>query len=219
MEIKKGVAVKTADGDKVGTVDRIVVDPANHNEVTHIVVEKGFLLTEARVIPAEALAVTDGGEMLLKGSIENPDAFPKFEQTDYVSPERTYYPTPWGTWEVAPLFYYPPIGDRDHTYSPASVDNPAIEHSSRNISDDNVVISEGMRVTTSDGEHAGNVEKIYTDKDGQMTHILISKGIIFDKESLIPVGWIRWMNEEDIRLSVTIEIVKNLPEYKEHQEA
>ena len=37
-------------GDKVGSIDRLVIDPRT-NEVTHIVVRKGFLFTKDKVIP------------------------------------------------------------------------------------------------------------------------------------------------------------------------
>jgi sporulation protein YlmC with PRC-barrel domain len=51
MRIKEGDRVETYHGEKVGTVSRVVIDPRN-KEITNIVVGKGFLFKEDRVLPA-----------------------------------------------------------------------------------------------------------------------------------------------------------------------
>jgi sporulation protein YlmC with PRC-barrel domain len=51
MRIKEGDRVETYNGEKVGTVSRVVIDPRN-KEITNIVVGKGFLFKEDRVLPA-----------------------------------------------------------------------------------------------------------------------------------------------------------------------
>ena len=50
MELREGTRVFTPGGEEVGRVNRFVLDPAT-NEVTHIVIQKGWLLPEDKVVP------------------------------------------------------------------------------------------------------------------------------------------------------------------------
>ncbi len=43
MQFKRGAEGFTADGRKVGGIDRVVIDPRTR-EVSHVVIRKGFLL-------------------------------------------------------------------------------------------------------------------------------------------------------------------------------
>ena len=52
MEFKEGAVVFSSDDKKVGHIRRVVIDPKTE-EVTHLVIEKGFLFVEDRVIPIE----------------------------------------------------------------------------------------------------------------------------------------------------------------------
>ena len=49
MEYKKGADVISNDGEKIGTLDRVVLDPKT-KEVAYLVVKSGFLLTEDKLI-------------------------------------------------------------------------------------------------------------------------------------------------------------------------
>ncbi len=216
MQFKEGADVKTVDGDKVGTVDQIVVDPSS-NKITHVVVEKGFLFTEDRVVPVEALRDADDDEIVLKGSVDELETFPEFKETYYISPNRERSNTRWSNWHRTPLFYYPPAGtgyaDQYHPYPAPVASPPQHKHTVRNIPDSSIVIDEGTKVTAEDGEHAGDVLKAIADADGNITHILISKGFLFTTERLIPLNWVDTTTEEEIRLFVPTELVEDLPEY------
>jgi len=222
MKFREGTTVKTIDGDKVGTVDQIVVDPTN-NEVTHIIVEKGFLFTEDRVVPVSKLRDADDDSIVLEGAVEELEQFPEYKHTYFVADEREFdaaeeMPPQWGDWMGGPLYYYPPVGTHPHTYYPGvgfpiNTGQETVKREARNIPSDTVVIDEGTKVTTADGAHAGDVEQTFTDDEGRLTHILISKGFLFTQERLIPINWVRQMNETEIRLNVPSEVVENVPEF------
>src|SRR5690554_429353 len=81
MEFREGTDVLTADGDKLGEVERVVIDPRTR-EVTHIVVQKGFLFTEDRVLPIEVVDSSDGEQAVLSQNVgEDLEAWPVFEET------------------------------------------------------------------------------------------------------------------------------------------
>lgn len=50
MQFKQGTHVYTIDGKDVGAIDRVVLDPKT-DEVTHVVVRRGWLFSEDKVVP------------------------------------------------------------------------------------------------------------------------------------------------------------------------
>ncbi|MEW6442624.1 MAG: PRC-barrel domain-containing protein [bacterium] len=83
MRFKDGASVVTAGGDKVGRLDRVVLNPKTCR-VTHLVVRKGFLLTRDRVVPAERVASTDENTIRLGDPTGDPETFPEFRETEFV---------------------------------------------------------------------------------------------------------------------------------------
>jgi len=211
IEFSEGMTVTTADGEKVGTVDRIIIDPLV-SDVSHIIVEKGFLFTEDRMIPADAFTVMDD-EIRLNASVKNLQDFPLYEENHYVT-SHGYQEKPYLDWSMRPLFYYPPVGEEQvaHPSGPRPEgyvkDVPDVENTK-------VVIGEGTQVRSYDDEYLGDVVTVISDSQRKVTHFVISKGVIFSSERLIPVGWVRNIADDQIRLFVPNETVENLPEYED----
>jgi uncharacterized protein YrrD len=208
----------TSAGKKVGKVERVVIDPQS-NELTHLVVEKGFLFTQDKVIPFDFVDSAAHDRVVLKESGQDPDDFPDFEETHYVrvEDERTseeygskglnplawYYPVPGSAWWRARNFIYPGI--------PKS---PYVRKTELNIPEGTVPLEEGVKVVSSTGERVGDVERIYVDDDEQrVTHLLISKGLLSKSHKLIPSMWVVGVAEGAIRLSVDQRLVESLPEF------
>lgn len=64
MQFKEGTDVFTIDGDKVGSIDRVVIDPRN-NEVTHLVVRKGFFFPTDKVVPMDLVRTAEAWILIL----------------------------------------------------------------------------------------------------------------------------------------------------------
>ena len=210
MNFKEGAVVRTADGEKVGTVDRIVVDPIN-DEVTHIVVRAGVLFAEDRVIPVESVSNATQSVVKLITTNEDLDAFPRFEETYYISPPAKRDAAAEEVHTVMPLYYYPPLGSMYPAFPAVAM--PELGYVNRNIPADTVAISKGTRVLDDDGKHVGDVQEVFTDDQERVTHILISKGLIFTSEKLVPITWVDILGENTIHLNVDTDILHNLPEY------
>src|SRR5690606_12509457 len=81
MEFREGTEVFTVGGEKAGEIERVVIDPRT-KQVTHVVVEKGFLFTENRVLPIEVIESADADRVVLSAKVdEDLDAWPIFEET------------------------------------------------------------------------------------------------------------------------------------------
>ena len=70
---------------------------------------------------------------------------------------------------------------------------------------------ENVKVTSADGTHVGNVERVFTESTfDQITHLLISKEISAHERKLIPIKWVQTMGEEGVHLHVTKDLVEEL---------
>lgn len=82
MEFKQGATVEMPTGDNVGHIARVVLDPRT-KEVTHVVVRKGFLFTEDKVVPTSLIASATEDRVRLREYAGDLRQLPVFEETHY----------------------------------------------------------------------------------------------------------------------------------------
>ena len=211
MRLTKGADVYSATGEKLGAVDRVIIDP-NTKEVTHLVVSKGFLFTTNKIIGIDMINPDDTERISLISSAADLDKFQDFTDSHYVSldqadapptddvPVATWNPpAEYAWWHSGPGMAYPPM--------PLFV-----RKAEQNIPEGTVALEEGAKVTSKDGHHVGNVADVYVDKeDNRATHILVSSGTLVKEQKLLPVTWISEIDEHEVRLSVDEDFLKRVP--------
>ena len=184
MQFKEGAEVFTTYGERVGTIDRVVLDPQT-KEVTHLVVNKGFLFMDAKVVPMSLVGAATGDQVILRSGASGLDELPDFREPHVVPIDRGY---------GKPKY---------------------VVKTQENIPEDSVALEEGTKVLSSDGEHVGDIERFLTDNlEEQVTHLLISEGLILKGKKLIPTKWITYISEAEVRLSVDSNLVESLPKYQ-----
>lgn len=228
MEFKEGTHVFTSDGEDIGSIDRVVLDPRS-NEVRGIVVRQGWLFTEDKVVPIELVDTAVEDRVTLRRSEANLQDLPEFEETYYVPLNEEDFASPDGLTGTpvsyaSPLYTYPPVGTAWWGYG-AYLGYPPVdaglapdyaERVKQNIPEGTVAVKEGARVLSRQGEHVGDVERIYADPDtNQVTHIVVSQGLLFKSRKLVPTNWIQQANEEEVMLTVNTSVVDHLPDYQE----
>jgi uncharacterized protein YrrD len=216
MQFNENAEVVTTDGQKLGKIDRVVFDP-NSNELTHLVVKKGFLLTEDKVVPLDCIeSATEERVVLKKGQLDLDD-IPNFEETHYVPVEEAGVSEERGHGGLDKLaWYYPVPGSawwRQRSFANRGISKPPyVRKTEVNIPEGTVALEEGARVVSSEGEHVGNIERVYADEEEQrVTHLLISKGLISKSRKLIPSMWVDSVREDEVRLSIGERFVEKLP--------
>jgi uncharacterized protein YrrD len=229
MQFKQGIGVRLADGTSVGQLDRVVVDPRT-KEVNYLVVRKGTFFTTDRVVPLTLVARADEDEIVLREDAGDLEQLPPFEERYYVPADSdTVEPARSG----APSLYpYPPVlggelgGMAGMTFTgqthlgALTVPEPVVEQTERAIPDDNVAIGAGARVVAADGETVGAVEQVLTSPHAdQVTHFVISQGLLFKDRKLVPVGWVQEIGEEQVTLAVDSAFVARLRSYSEGEGA
>lgn len=215
MQFKKDASIYNAAGEEIGQVERVVINP-DSKEITHIVVRRGILFTEDRVIPIGLVASTSDEGVTLRSDAGELEELPYFEVDQYVNLneeeiERADYPPDF----APPLYWYPSAGAPPIGY-PGYPGQPHIVKKARNIPANTVPVKEGAKVISADGKQVGEVKRIFTGPDDKVvTHFLISKGILFEEQKLAPVSWIDRIEETQIHLSVGSSLLENLPEHKD----
>jgi uncharacterized protein YrrD len=222
MELREGVSVYTPGGEQVGTVNRFVLDPAT-NELTHIVIQKGWLLPEDKVVPFDLVSTVTGDKVVLNEEVGDFDQLPAFEEEHYVraadnDPVNSELDSDPG-YQYAPAYYWYPAQANTGTGFPSVAlgryTKPSTEKH-RNIPEDTVPLKEGTEIVSSDGRHVGNVERLFVQTDSnKVTHFLISQGILFKDRKLVPAHWVKTVDEDRVSLVVSSELLERLPSYQE----
>ncbi|HEX5944411.1 MAG TPA: PRC-barrel domain-containing protein [Anaerolineales bacterium] len=219
MELREGVSVFTPGGEEVGRVNRFVLDPAT-NEVTHIVIQKGWLLPEDKVLPFEMVSSATDERVVLSEDVGDFDQLPPFEETEFIraADEEPGQPVPPvdPVYQYAPAYYWYPA--RSSLGFPGIGLGPyawPLGETKRNIPEDTVPLKEGSKIISSDGEHVGDVERLFLEEDSnKVTHFLISQGVLFKDRKIVPAHWVKSVEEDTVNLVVSSPLLERLPSYE-----
>ena len=216
MKFKFGTDIVNNEGEKVAELYQVVIDPSS-DEITHLVAKKGFLFPSDKVIPISLVMSSSEDQIKLydfEGGFEDLDDYVEVEYVKAESERKISMLDARGM-NVPPLLAYPPAGNGGFGYVPV-INYPKQPETEtvKNIPDKTIDIPKDARVIGFNGEHVGNVEELVVDPTSdKVSHFVISKGLFFNEEKLIPVSWVRGFDSDKLRLVVNEEIVENLPEY------
>lgn len=203
MELRKEAYVFSADGQNVGHLDRVVIDP-RLNEVTHIVVRQGVLFHTDKVVPISLVASGLEDRVTLREAARDLQSLPNFEETHYI-PVNAEEATRLPLGQAPPLYWYPPVGIPYPAYHTEKTEN---------IPPGTIALREGANVITTDGHSAGTIEQVLTDPlADRVTHFLISQGLLFPEKKLIPLTWVSEVKEQEVRLAVSKRTLEALEHY------
>ncbi|OGO38732.1 MAG: hypothetical protein A2W35_21900 [Chloroflexi bacterium RBG_16_57_11] len=197
MEFKEGTSVMTADGKVAGRLRRVVIDPET-NQVTHIVIQSGLIDRIDRVVDVQRIGSASRENVTLLCIADDLELMPPFNITQYTPVDSQVVP-------LVPMSFANPL--------PAP---PMIVETNRSIPEDLIALKEGAPVFSVDDEHVGNVKRVITDpEDGQITRLIVAKGLILKENKSIPIAWVDVLGEDKVSLIVDSQQIKDLPEFQE----
>jgi sporulation protein YlmC with PRC-barrel domain len=215
MRFKEDMRVLSAQGDDVGQLEQVVVDPQT-KEVSHIVVRKGWLFTEDKLVPLNLIASTDENSITLREDAGVLHDLPVFEETHYIPldelerGERDYPNTP-------ALYWMPPMGGFMGAPIGVPVAPPSVPKTESNAPEGTVALREEAEVYSSDDELVGHVDSIMIDDSTErLSYFVLSYGVPSIKR-IVPMSWVRDIYEDRIVLTVGHSMIDRLREY--HPEA
>ena len=222
MQYKQNTPVLTPSGTHVGHIDRVVINPKTR-EVEYLVVRKGVLFVEDKVVPINLVHTATEERVTLKEEAGKLVSLPEFNEVEYLPFERIKPGTEnvnaqgrvnlGGVGYATPYFWYPSVGAQPWA-SPMSAGPGYEARVKENIPENDVALKKGTRVMTSDNKEAGSIEEVITQgNDKKVTHFVMTHGLINKTHKAIPVIWIKNMRENEITLDVTEEMLEMLPEH------
>ena len=207
IQLQKHAHVLASNAQEVGSLDRVVVNPET-KEVTHIVVRMGALLNkEDKIVPIDMVVDTTEDLVVLNADAHTVEAMPLFEERLLVSETQ-------GIAEPSIAENKAAVALEDLTAGitlvPKADDGPVTE-TVQNIPEGTVAMKQGAKVISADGEHIGNVERVHADSSvAQITHLMISRGILTKEVKLIPMKWILKIGEDNVYLNVNKDAIEGM---------
>ena len=199
IQFPKHADVLTAKGKKIGSLERVVLNPST-KVVTDIVVRtNGKFFTKAhRVVPVRLVNQTTESEIVLEDQAGELQYFPFFEESHVVEVNGSENLNKIKPDE--PIVYgYPQFGPMIST----APNEQLVTETEQNIPEGTVAMKEGAKVITVEGKHVGNVERVLADPTiDQVTHLVVSTGLLMKEEKLIPIRWVLRIGENEIHLKV-----------------
>jgi len=214
MQFYRNSEVFSKNNEKIGTSERIVIDPKT-KEVTHLVVDKGFLFSDDKLVPVELVDHAMDDQIFLNVTEDQLDDMQDFEETFHINSSQVSQVLSRDDSQPArEMLAYPPVNA--HWWIQAGYPLPNyVKHTVQYNPDGTVPLKEGADVYASDDEKIGQVDAFLTEpSENRISHILISQGILFEKKVLIPSIWISRVMEDKIHLVVDRDLIERLPEYE-----
>ena len=178
------------DHTRIGDLKRVVVDPVSR-EITHMIVQKGFLFATDRVVPIDLVDSHGSDQIVLTRGFEESD-FPEFVDSHF-APLAT---DP----RNAPLVWAHPLGVGALMASPSRVRVRA--ETERAVPDGSAVLSEDTVVLDANSEKIGTASDFAMDDNGFITHVTVEGGWLRDDRT-IPMVWAERVDGNAIHLSLT----------------
>jgi uncharacterized protein YrrD len=216
MLYKRNATVTTSNGEDVGRVDRLVIDPKT-KEVTHIVVRQGFLFTEDKVVPTSLIGSAAEDSVTLRPDAGDLEALPQFEETHYIRlEEEDWRPASerYGPDYAPPIFWYPPPAGAAALAYPLDGPNGYVARTEQNIPEGTVALKQGAKVISAEGKEVGSVDEVLTDAQAsRATDLVISQGMLIREKKRVPVNWISMVGEDEVHLAVVARTLDRLRPY------
>jgi sporulation protein YlmC with PRC-barrel domain len=218
MRVELGSEVRTTDGQVVGRIKHLIMEPENVN-VRAVVIEKGLLLPDDVEVDLSRLNYGIDQRIELNCTKEEYDRLPRFDRSKYTDRPPTNlvlagFPPVGVLWNVPsayPMSYsetgpIPAPTDTSIGGTPDSAAGSAYPaHSTP------VVIEKGSGVYSSDDHQIGEVHEVTFDvSTGRPILLVIRSGLIVHSDTQIPAELIREVGDGEVRLNVTLDQFKQM---------
>lgn len=212
IKLELGQDVYARDGEKVGSVDRLIINPRTR-AIEEIIVHSGFFTREDKLIETGLIERADSGGVRLNASGDEVHGFPTFVEERYTAAPHEGWqdagmviPNAGGTGQ---LLYEAPVTGRGYPntgsiFDPAPIDPPPLETTS-NVPENDAMISDGTDVVGANGNKLGMVSDVTFDAEGGLEGFTVKAGLFFKHDVRINADQIAEIGSNHIRLSITAD--------------
>jgi sporulation protein YlmC with PRC-barrel domain len=217
MDIRLGAQVVSSDGEAVGKVTHLVLDPTTR-AVVQLIVRRGRLRQDEWIVDRSFVAaIDDDGTIRLSRSRADLEDLPAYVEASYVTPASrgihldSYL---YGV-SVADAFGASrpmlsgggsgaPLPSRAYTHG--QLQGASFEVRS-NLADDSLVIATGLDVVSADGEKIGEVKEVNLDGEGKVVGFVMGTGVGNRQPVNVPVAAVETATAKFVRLALASDKV------------
>lgn len=179
--LQMGASVHAREGS-YGTLHKVVVDP-HARRVTHMVLHKGGLLEENRVLPIERIERIDLDGIYLNGTAEELNQYPAYDEEVFVEPLKHWEALE--HYEAANTLFW---GGPYTGVAPPVL--PVIEYvMPAGVPEDEVVLQRGADVIYNE-KLVGSLDQLLFDRRGRNLTYLVVEAYESGRRIFVPVEWI-----------------------------
>ncbi|MBN1246531.1 MAG: PRC-barrel domain-containing protein [Anaerolineae bacterium] len=206
LDLNIGADIYCNEG-RCGKLTHVVIDPSTQR-VTDLVVEKGFLQKEDRVIPVSAVDQASGDEIRVDIVAEDFEAFPEYDEQTVRLPAGGYRGERYQEQEV--LYF---MG----RYSSIVVSEPVVptvEHKvQEGVPNDLDVIGAGTPVRNV-LDDLGEVDHLLVHSEtNRVTHLVVKTKGLFSDYPVVPITQVNAIHDDGVFLDLTEEQLEAYPRY------
>ena len=217
-ELRIGSRVVCQDGE-AGRLERVVFSP-RRGLVTHLVVHRGFLGHQDRVVPIEHIIRATDEEVNLDLSLTALHQFPVYDPAAYTTPRAGWQAVHGYRTEGAVVS----LGGTSAELHTRPVERSGVLEPRDEADTAVAVVSEGMDVVFRDPVlrrqgKVGRVAVVLLDRQTRhATHIVVRRGWLARRDIIVPLDWATEITPERITLDAEAWQLEQLPEYRPDDE-
>jgi uncharacterized protein YrrD len=215
MHIALGQTVLSSDGQKLGTIDRVVLNPAD-NHVEQFIVHRGLLLDDDKIVDRGSIDRVEGDRVHLTIDASTAHQLPQFELSFSANEMEMGFPEviP-GPYQSMILFSTPPVGqtylDHGSLFRLDPLEGTA-EHPESSYRESGVLIGKGAEVFGSDDLKIGHVHEVDYGDDGALVSVVVQLGLVRHHYITIESGAIARIGDEEMILNIaSTEVATKTP--------
>ena len=210
MEITIGASVYGPEGDKIGEVGYVVCD-AQTQQVTHVVVSKGWLLPRDIVVGMADVESAEPDAVRLRLDADRLEQQPDFIEEHYVAPDADdAVPGGYPATAVRYQPIMPSMGMSWYVPSELIVPPPPVD-ATANVPPGSVTLDDGMDIWAGDDKVGTLAGVRMHPRTEQVSHLVVSAGGLMAEERLVPRRAIATIDAQGIHLALTPDEVHRLP--------
>ena len=217
MRLELGTGIRSSDGQVVGKLADVVIDPVR-KRLTHLVVEPNDGGGESRLVSIELAEAGGGGkEISLRCTADEVNRLPNIEEFAYLRIGQAPVTDPdWdvGVTRMLALPYFESAGFAGYA-GPLEQDVGVIYD---RIPKGEVEFGRSSSVVAADGRYVGDVDGFLVDDDDHITHLVLERGHLWGRrEVTVPIGAVTKVESDKLTVDLSTEEIGALPTHRVHR--
>lgn len=192
LRVKIGTQVIGADGQRIGDVDGVVLNPKN-DRVRLVMMRKGLIFHSDQSFGVQSITRIDDDGIHVSFTREESEMMDHYMDADFMTPPDGYFGTNGVFWP------------RQNYLGTMNSEEPDMEENDPRLGSEQVLIalSRGSEVLDRDQESLGKIVDLAADAAGRIIAFKVEEGRLRHHERWVPVHCVAVTDDEHVYLNLT----------------